>query len=61
MPRVFNLCNILQFIIDRFYQARFLSKILSATVIREFLMLFFILVINCMPLKKRFSNKACPI
>ena len=42
-------------------KARFLSRILSATLIREFFMLFFTLVINCMPLRNRFSNRVCPI
>lgn len=42
-------------------KARFLNRILSATLIREFFMLFFTLVISCIPLRKRFSNKACPI
>ena len=42
-------------------KARLLSRILSATLIREFFMLFFTLVISCMPLRKRFSNRACPI
>ena len=42
-------------------KALFLSRILSATLIREFFMLFFTLVISCIPLRKRFSNKACPI
>ena len=42
-------------------KARFLSRILSATLIREFFMLFFTLVISCMPSRKRFSNRACPI
>lgn len=39
-------------------KARFLSRILSATLIREFFMLFFTLVISCMPPVKRFSNSA---
>jgi len=39
-------------------KARFLSRILSAMLIREFLMLFFTLVISCMPLRKRISNRA---
>ena len=42
-------------------KALFLSKILSATLIREFLMLFLTLVPSCIPLRKRFSNKARPI
>lgn len=41
--------------------ALFLSRILSAMLISEFLMLFLTLVTICMPLRKRFSNKACPI
>ena len=39
-------------------KARFLSRILSATLIREFFILFFTLVISCMPPVKRFSNSA---
>lgn len=39
-------------------KARFLYRILSATLIREFFILFFTLVISCMPLVKRFSNSA---
>ena len=42
-------------------KARFLSRILSTILIREFFMLFFTLVISCMPSVKRFSNRACPI
>ena len=42
-------------------KAHFLSRILSATLIREFFMLFFTLVTSCMPLRKRFPNRACPI
>ena len=38
-------------------KARFLSRILSATLIRE----FFILFISCMSLRKKTSNKAYPI
>ena len=41
--------------------ALFLSRILSAMLISEFLILFFTLVTSCMPFRKRFSNKACPI
>lgn len=39
----------------------FLSRILSAILIREFFILFFILVTNCMSLRKRFLKSACPI
>lgn len=42
-------------------KALFLSRILSAMLISEFFILFFTLVTSCMPLRKRFSNKACPI
>ena len=42
-------------------KVRFLNRILSATLIREFLMLFFTLVISYMPSRKRFSNKVRPI
>lgn len=41
--------------------ARFLSRILSAILIREFLMQFFTFVTSCIPLRKRFSNNICPI
>ena len=41
--------------------ARFRNRILSSTLINEFLMLFFTLVSNCIPFKNRFSNKAWPI
>ena len=41
--------------------ALFLSRILSAILIKEFLILFSILVTSRMPLRKRFSNSACPI
>lgn len=55
----YSICAISQLIIDRFYhKAHFLSRILSATLIREFFMLFFTLVISCMPPVKRFSNSA---
>ncbi len=39
-------------------KALFLSKILSAILISEFLILFLTLVTSCMPLRKRFSNRA---
>lgn len=42
-------------------KARFLIKILSAILIRLFLMLFFAFVTSCTPLRNRFSNKAFPI
>ena len=42
-------------------KARFLSRILSAMLIRKFFMLFFTLIINCMPPKKRLSNSFFPI
>ena len=42
-------------------KARFLNRILSAMLIREFFILFFTLVISCMPPRKRVSNNACPI
>lgn len=42
-------------------KALFLSRILSAILIREFFMLFLILVTSCMHLRKRVSNRACPI
>ena len=41
--------------------ALFLSRILSAILIREFLILFLTLVTSCMPFRKRFSNRAWPI
>ena len=41
--------------------ARFRNRILSSTLINEFLMLFFTLVSNCIPFKNRFSNRAWPI
>lgn len=41
--------------------ARFLRMILSAILIREFLILFLPLVISCIPFMNRFSNNACPI
>ena len=41
--------------------ALFLSRILSAILIREFLILFLTLVTSCIPLRKRFSNRAWPI
>ena len=41
--------------------ALFLSRILSAILISEFFILFFTLVTSCIPLKKRFSNRAWPI
>ena len=42
-------------------KALFLSKILSAILISEFFILFLTLVTSCMPFRKRFSNRACPI
>ena len=42
-------------------KALFLSEILSVMLIGEFFMLFFALVISCMPLRKRFSNRVYPI
>ena len=36
--------------------ARFRNRILSSTLINEFLMLFFTLVSNCIPFKNRFSK-----
>ena len=46
MLGVFNLCDVLQLIIDRSTKARFLSRILSATLIKESFMLFLTLVIS---------------
>ncbi len=42
-------------------KALFQRRILSVILIREFFILFLTLVTNCMPLRKRFSNSACPI
>ena len=42
-------------------KALFLSRILSAMLISEFFILFLTLVTSCMPLRKRFSNRAWPI
>lgn len=42
-------------------KALFLSRILSAMLIREFFILFLTLVTSYMPLRKRFSNSACLI
>ncbi len=39
-------------------KALFLSKILWAILISEFFILFLTLVTSCMPLRKRFSNRA---
>ena len=39
----------------------FLSRILSAMLISEFFILLLTLVTSCMPLRKRFSNRAWPI
>ena len=41
--------------------ARFLSNILSATLIREFFILFLAFVTSCIPFVNRDSNKHCPI
>lgn len=57
---VFYLRNVLQFVIDRLNQGLFLSRILSAILIREFFMLLLIFVTSWVPFKKRFSNNACP-
>ncbi len=58
---VFYLCDVLQPIMERFYQSAFSEQNLSAILIREFLILFLTLVKSCIPLRKRLSNKACPI
>ena len=42
-------------------KALFLIRILSAMLISEFFILFLTLVTSCMPLRKRFSNRAWPI
>ena len=42
-------------------KALFLSRILSEMLISEFFILFLTLVTSCMPLRKRFSNRAWPI
>lgn len=48
VPGVFNPGDILQFVIDRFFiKTCFLNRILSATLIREFLMLSFTLITGC--------------
>ena len=39
-------------------KALFLSRILSEILISEFFILFFTLVTSCIPLRKRFSNRA---
>lgn len=61
MWAVLNLSDILQLIIHRFNQRTVLNRILSATLIGEFFMLFFTFVISCMPLRNRFSNNVCLI
>ena len=49
MLGVFNLYDALQLIIDCFCQSAFLSRILSCyALIRDFFILFFVLVISCM-------------
>ena len=40
-------------------KALFLSKILSAILISKFFILFLTLVTSCIPLRERFSNRAC--
>ena len=39
----------------------FRSRILSVILIKIFFILFFALVTSCIPLRKKFSNSACPI
>lgn len=46
---MFNLRNILQFVIYRFYQGAFSQQDFVRHAIKEFLILFFTLVVSCMP------------
>lgn len=39
----------------------FRSRILSVILIKIFFILFFALITSCIPLRKKFSNSACPI
>ena len=58
---VVTLGYVLELAVDRFNQSAFSQQDFVRTLIREFFMLFFTLVINCMPLRNRFSNRVCPI
>ena len=49
---VLYLLNVLMFVIHRFYNGSFLSKSLSETLIKAPSMLFFNLVISCIPSTK---------